>query len=130
MKRGRAVPTRAFVFEMRCGVVGFRGAAEVVGPSRIRHISQATRGTPAQKRPFVAVALAAGVLVLGAVVFVALRTSAPASYAVGDAVQIEWKGSWYPGRIVEVAGSSCRITYDGYSATWEEWVETSRLPRP
>lgn len=117
----------------------------VVGPSRIRHVSQVTRRTPGGVSPIVAGAMFAGVLVLGVAVFVALQPravppAAPApeapapapagTYAAGDPVQIEWKGSWYPGRIVEVAGARYKITYDGYSSSWDEWVEVSRLRRP
>lgn len=52
---------------------------------------------------------------------------AAGTYTAGDNVQIEWKGSWYPGRILEVGGVRYKITYDGYSSSWDEWVETARL---
>jgi hypothetical protein len=52
------------------------------------------------------------------------------TYTAGDNVQIEWKGSWYPGRILEVGGVGYKITYDGYSSSWDEWVEPARLRRP
>lgn len=62
----------------------------------------------------------------------AAKTPAPpkeGTYAAGDQVQIEWNGSWYPGRIVEAAGARYKITYDGYASSWDEWVEVSRLRR-
>ncbi len=183
----------------------------VVGPSRIRHISQVTRPTPGGVSSRVAAAVFVGVLVLGATAFFALRSpAAPTSasgttgtgdpsaryqvgqavdilegatwyagrvlqvqggryeisydgwssqwnewvdatrlrargappgdalptpvaagaYAAGDAVQIEWNGTWYAGRILEVAGARYKITYDGYSSSWDEWVDVSRLRRP
>ncbi|MCB9948618.1 MAG: hypothetical protein H6842_12490 [Rhodospirillaceae bacterium] len=48
---------------------------------------------------------------------------------VGAVVQIEWNGSWYPGRVLEgpQADGTCYITYDGYDSGWDEWVAPSRL---
>ena len=48
-------------------------------------------------------------------------------YSVGQQVKIEWNGQWYDGQILEVNGESYRITYDNYSADWDEWVDPSRL---
>lgn len=118
----------------------------VVGPSRIRHISQATRRMPGFK-PLLLVVIVLPVLVIGGSFALSqLRREAPpvvqapavqapaaavaGTYAAGDAVQIEWHGSWFPGRILEVAGGRYKITYDGYSASWDEWVESPRLRRP
>ena len=52
-----------------------------------------------------------------------------ASFATGDRVNILWKGSWYPGRILAVSGNSYKITYDGYDSSWDEWVEPARVSR-
>jgi len=54
---------------------------------------------------------------------------AAAAYKVGDTVMIEWKGSWYPGSIIQVreGGSPYKIHYDGYSNSWDEWVTVARL---
>ena len=46
--------------------------------------------------------------------------SAAANFAVGDAVQIEWKGTWYPGRILKVDAGRYRITCEGWSSSWDE----------
>jgi hypothetical protein len=55
-------------------------------------------------------------------------TSPPeGGYRVGDAVNIEWKGTWWAGRILEVEGEKHKITYDGYGSNWDEWVGTERL---
>ncbi len=47
----------------------------------------------------------------------------------GSAVEIEWSGSWYPGRVLDgpQTDGSCYITYDGYSSSWDEWVAPARL---
>ncbi len=50
------------------------------------------------------------------------------SYHQGQAVLIEWKRRWWPGRIKAVAGTDrYLIHYDGYSASWDETVGPSRL---
>jgi len=50
------------------------------------------------------------------------------AYANGDAVQIEWHGTWWPGRVVGVEGGGrYRINYDGYSSSWDETVGPDRL---
>lgn len=54
----------------------------------------------------------------------------PGPYRQGEWVQIEWHGGWYPGTILEVDGARYKVTYDGYSSAWDEWVEPSRLRRP
>lgn len=50
--------------------------------------------------------------------------------AVGSKVEIEWKGTWYPGRVIETRGNLHKITYDGYDASWDEWVPQKRLRDP
>ena len=52
-------------------------------------------------------------------------------YSVGDAVMIQWKGSWYPGKIIKARKGKApyRIHYDGYSNSWDEWVTLARLKR-
>ena len=48
-------------------------------------------------------------------------------YEVGQSVEILWKGTWYPGRILDIKGNQYKITYTGYNSSWDEWVETARL---
>ncbi|ELS01437.1 RNA binding activity-knot of a chromodomain protein [Xenococcus sp. PCC 7305] len=50
-----------------------------------------------------------------------------ATFYIGQAVKIKWKGQWYPGRILDASRNSYRITYDGYDSSWDEWVEPARL---
>lgn len=61
----------------------------------------------------------------------AALTAAPAAgaFAAGEAVNILWKGSWYPGKIIGVNGAQYKVHYDGYSASWDEWVTAARLKK-
>ncbi len=56
--------------------------------------------------------------------------SAPASggaFKVGDAVEVNWKGSWYKASVLAVKGGKTKIHYDGYDNSWDEWVGPSRI---
>jgi hypothetical protein len=59
-----------------------------------------------------------------------------AAYPAGSAVEIEWRGGWYAGRVLqddapEEGGRRYLVRYDGYSETWDEWVGPDRLrPAP
>lgn len=48
---------------------------------------------------------------------------------VGDKVDVEWKGSWYAGKIVEVdeENGTYFITYDNWDSSWDEWVTLDRI---
>jgi hypothetical protein len=49
-------------------------------------------------------------------------------YAEGEGVFVLWRQSWYAGTIKEVRGDGTYfIGYDGYSSSWDEEVDTSRL---
>ena len=51
-------------------------------------------------------------------------------YKVGTKVEILWSGSWYKGAVKEVKGAQYKITYDGWSSSWDEWVGKDRLRLP
>jgi len=53
--------------------------------------------------------------------------SASLKYKAGDKVQIEWKGSWFSGEILEAKEGQYLIHYDNYSKTWDEWVTPDRV---
>jgi hypothetical protein len=44
---------------------------------------------------------------------------------------VEWRGAWYPSKVVEqtlTEGTSLyRIHYLGYDASWDEWVDSARM---
>ncbi|MEI8259423.1 MAG: hypothetical protein WCJ30_27460 [Deltaproteobacteria bacterium] len=47
--------------------------------------------------------------------------------SVGQAVGVEWQGSWYAGHVVALHGDRVRIHYDGYDASTDETVARRRL---
>lgn len=55
-------------------------------------------------------------------------TSAPTmSFAVGDKIDVNWKGSWWKGEVLSVDGAKYKIHYVGWSATWDESVTADRV---
>lgn len=54
-------------------------------------------------------------------------TSATPAYHEGSRVIVEWKGKWYPARVLEVGSDSYLIHYEGYESSWDEWVGLSRM---
>jgi sRNA-binding protein len=70
---------------------------EVVGPSRIKPQAASSSVTIAQ------------------------------SWNVGDRVQVQWKGAWYPATILAVANNGYRVHYDGYGSNWDEFVAPYRV---
>ena len=47
--------------------------------------------------------------------------------APGEAVEVYWKGRWYPARVLQAKASQWFIAYDGYGANWNEWVGQDRI---
>ncbi len=45
----------------------------------------------------------------------------------GDAVEVEWKGKWWPAKVMRVEDDFAFIHYDGFGAEWDEWVTAKRL---
>ncbi len=55
--------------------------------------------------------------------------AAPA-LSVGDPLQVNWKGAWYPARVIAVGKDrQVKIHYDGYDNSWDEWVGPSRYKK-
>ena len=50
-----------------------------------------------------------------------------ALYGVGDAVEVRWKGKWYPASILKIGDHRYRIHYEGYDNSWDEWVGPDRI---
>jgi len=63
----------------------------------------------------------------------AYATTPPVTYAKGEKVQVSWKGSWYPATVLEVGKDAnlgkYKIHYDGYDASWDEWVGPDRMKK-
>ncbi len=51
-------------------------------------------------------------------------------FTVGSLVEVEWQGTWYDARVLEVDGNRYYITYIGYDSSWDEWVGASRIRAP
>jgi len=52
---------------------------------------------------------------------------ASSAFSVGDAVEVNWKGSWYKASVLAVKDGKTKIHYDGYGSNWDEWVGASRI---
>ncbi|MCB9629982.1 MAG: hypothetical protein H6725_21625 [Sandaracinaceae bacterium] len=89
------------------------------------------------RRP-IAVALAVSTLALfpgcgGSEVVTYGPASAPPQpvatpYATGQAVEVEWRGTWYPATILAFEPNGLvRIHYDGWSDEWDESVDPARV---
>jgi len=50
-------------------------------------------------------------------------------FGEGDAVMVEWKGSWWPAKVIALRDGATpyKIHYDGYSKSWDEWVGDARI---
>ena len=50
------------------------------------------------------------------------------TFAVGDKIKINWKGTCYPGVVLKVvAKDQYKIHYDGYEDSWDEVIGPSRI---
>lgn len=47
----------------------------------------------------------------------------------GGAVSVLFPGEWYPAKVLDGPDGSntCLVSYDGYDASWDEWVDAGRL---
>jgi hypothetical protein len=56
--------------------------------------------------------------------------SAEGSLSVGEKIQVEWNGSWYPAEVVSITSDNAiRIHYDGYDSSSDETVTMARIRR-
>lgn len=49
------------------------------------------------------------------------------NYPEGTAVEVKWKGNWYPATILEAYSGIHQIQYEGYGPEWNEWVALKRI---
>lgn len=54
----------------------------------------------------------------------------PVTFELGQRVEVNWKGGWYPARVLQVRGSVHQVHYEGYSKVWDEWVSVRRIRVP
>ena len=57
----------------------------------------------------------------------ALLAATAKAQSVNDAVEIDFKGVWYPGKVLKVEGEMYFVSYDEWDAVWNEWVDAERL---
>ena len=67
-------------------------------------------------------------LILAFFLFTTSAFAAPLC-SVGDNVQVEWQGKWYPATVTKVNENQtkCFIRYDGYGKEYDVWVGQNRL---
>ncbi|WP_461428030.1 MBT domain-containing protein [Gymnodinialimonas sp.] len=60
---------------------------------------------------------------------VEVAAPASASCPVGAVLEIQWNDSWWDGAVLEGpnAAGECLVTYEGWDASWNEWVAPARL---
>lgn len=50
-------------------------------------------------------------------------------WRIGQCVEVEWQGKWWPAEILKVRGNSFFIHYESFDSSWDEWVDASRIRR-
>ncbi|MBF0422132.1 MAG: RNA-binding protein [Magnetococcales bacterium] len=45
----------------------------------------------------------------------------------GDYARVNWKGSWYDAKVLDVSGTRLLVHYTGYDSSWDEWVTMNRV---
>ncbi|MFL5801498.1 MAG: agenet domain-containing protein [Roseiflexaceae bacterium] len=58
-----------------------------------------------------------------------IREAKRKSYPIGAAVEVKWKRSWYPAKVLEVLAGIHHIQYQDYGPEWNEWVASKRIRR-
>lgn len=48
-------------------------------------------------------------------------------YKKGSKVEIKWNNTWYKGSVVDVKDGKYKVTYEGWTSLWDEWVGTDRV---
>lgn len=55
------------------------------------------------------------------------RPAQAASYSVGQAVWVEWHGTWYKAKVIGFGSGCTQIHYEGYNNSWDECVGPRRI---
>jgi hypothetical protein len=56
-----------------------------------------------------------------------IRDVTPVRFGTGSAVEVRWKGDWYPAHVLAQRGGVHYIQYDGEGEEWNEWVASRRI---
>lgn len=54
-------------------------------------------------------------------------TGRTVTWQEGDAVAVEWKGSWWPAVLLKSRDEGWLVHYEGYDASWDEVVTIDRV---
>jgi hypothetical protein len=75
------------------------------------------------------VLIALSLLTVGAVAWAQEAEPTAVTCEAGNAIQVEWNGTWYDATILAGPNEAaqCQIHYDGWDATWDEWVGAERM---
>ncbi len=58
-----------------------------------------------------------------------IRKSISNRFSKDSKVEVNWKGTWYPAKILEKRNNKYFIHYEGYDNSWDEWVTIARIRR-
>jgi len=57
----------------------------------------------------------------------AIRDPGLEVHARGKAVEVQWKGRWFPAKVLDERRGVHHIRYDGFGPEWDEWVAKERI---
>lgn len=55
------------------------------------------------------------------------KTIAPIDAGVVADSEVEWRGEWFPAKVIKAESDRWRIHYIGYEESWDEWVDAKRI---
>jgi hypothetical protein len=56
-----------------------------------------------------------------------IRVYNPEMFTVGESVDLEYEGEWYPGKVEKAWFGIYYVSYDDYPSNWMEWVGSARV---
>lgn len=78
-------------------------------------------------KPALSALMVLAVLLVATAASADTTTAKDATYRAGEVVDVEWKGKWYEGKILEAKEGRYKIHYVGWDKKWDEWVGADRL---
>lgn len=58
------------------------------------------------------------------------KKSAAAQFPIGSLIEAQdYRGKWYPSRIVDLKDGKYKVHYFGWSDAWDEWVTSNKVRR-
>jgi hypothetical protein len=52
------------------------------------------------------------------------------THRVGERVEVEWRGEWWPAEVLGLRGGKYRVHYTGWDSSWDEDVVPARIRKP